>query len=265
MALPNNTDYTIISNSELSTVLGYFSAEMNMSILDDILNDRIRNHSQVIANLPLSYETNIKLAIDSYPDINPELLEKRTQTYLAIIGRLCSYHNLICNLGETTDIYAVAYYLYDFLISSFQNNIIRFYYNFVLKEKAQIYESLNLGETRKNKDSSTIYSKRISNGFDNVLMSIHANLDSVIDLLAGYDITLADFIRTVYPPQVANFLNSILVDNGDFYKRYIIPIITGPDRALFITRIRLILQGELQPPSFELLTNGSSDDNDDDL
>lgn len=249
----NNIDYTVVSNRELSSVLGYFSPEMTMSILDNVIEDRIRNHSQALANLPFSYETNIKLAIDSYSNINRELLERRNQTYLSIIDRLCAYHQLSCNLGTLNDLYAPAYYIYDLLISNFQTNIMTFFYNFIMREKINLYESLNLSDTKKNKDSSAIYSKRISNGSDNILAAIHANLDLVITQLIGYDIGLSDFINLVYPLQVSEFLNSILVDNGDFYRRFIVPTIMGPDKPIFITKIRLIIQGDLQPPTMELI------------
>lgn len=263
MALQQTTDsdYMIVSNRELSSVLGYFSSDMVSDVIDDILQDRIRNHSPIIGNLVESYETNFKLAIDSYKDINRELLEKRYETYCMILTKICQFHSLEYELTERDDIYAAAYYTYQFLISNFQNNIITFFYNFINREKNSLYENLKLGELKKNKDSSSIYSKKVYKRGDSQLAVIHANLDFVLNQISGFDISLYDIIQIVYlgNPAVSNFLCNILKDCGDFYKTFIVPVIMGPDRPIIITNIRLMLQGDQQSEIGDFITGGNDE------
>ncbi len=253
-----DSDYAIVSNRELSSVLGYFSVEMVNEVINDILQDRIRNHSPIIGNLVESYETNFKLAIDSYKDINRELLEKRTEIYNMILIKICQFHNLEFELSERDDIYSAAYYTYQFLISNFQNNIITFFYNYINREKYSLYENLKLGDLKKNKDSSSIYSRKVYKGGDIKLAVIHANLDYVLDQISGFDISLYDIIQIVYAgfPVISNFLCNILKDCGDFYKSFIVPVISGPDKPIIITNIRLLLQSDQQPELKDYIIGG---------
>lgn len=241
----NDPEYTIVSNRELSSVLGYFSADMVSTIVDDNLEDRIRNHSPIIGNLVESYETNFKLASDTYPDINRDMLQNREETYTMILRKICDYHNIGFELSEHDNLYTAAMLSYKFLVSQFQYNIITFFYNFINSEFNMLYENLNLDELRKNKDSASVYSKKIYNGLDPKLAIIHANLDLVLTQICGFDIPLESYIRTVYAfgnVQEGEYLCRILKDCGDFFKTHITPVVMGPYKPEIITNIRLAMQ-----------------------
>ena len=45
MAFMNNTEYGIVSDREIASILGNFTPDMIINMLDDILNDRIRPYS----------------------------------------------------------------------------------------------------------------------------------------------------------------------------------------------------------------------------
>ena len=240
-----NNDYVIISNRELSSVLTYFSPEMVERVIDDNLEDRIRDRSPVIGNMVESYESNFKLAVDSYADINRELTEYRYNTYRMIISKLCRIHNLSVTIPENEDPYTLAYYVYDFLISRFQDNIINFFFNYINQEKDQLYERLSLEDLRKSKDSTSIYTKKISKNGDVKMAVICANLHSVLYNIAGFDITLEDIFHYVYLgyPNISAYLTERIADLGNFYHQYIAPVITGIDNQVIITHLRLLLQG----------------------
>ena len=240
-----NNDYVIISNRELSSVLTYFSPEMVERVIDDNLEDRIRDRSPVIGNMVESYESNFKLAIDSYADINRELVEYRYNTYRMIISKLCRIHNLSVTIPENEDPYTLAFYVYDFLISRFQDNIIDFFFNYINQEKDNLYDRLSLEDLRKSKDSTSIYTKKIAKNGDVKMAIICANLHSVLYNMSGFDITLEDIFRYVYlgHPNVSNYLTERIADIGNFYQQYIAPVITGTDNQIIITHLRLLLQG----------------------
>lgn len=240
-----NNDYVIISNRELSSVLTYFSPEMVERVIDDNLEDRIRDRSPAIGNMVESYESNFKLAIDSYADINRELVEYRYNTYRMIISKLCRIHNLSVTIPENEDPYTLAFYVYDFLISRFQDNIIDFFFNYINQEKDNLYDRLSLEDLRKSKDSTSIYTKKIAKNGDVKMAIICANLHSVLYNMSGFDITLEDIFRYVYlgHPNVSNYLTERIADIGNFYQQYIAPVITGTDNQVIITHLRLLLQG----------------------
>lgn len=240
-----NNDYVIISNRELSSVLTYFSPEMVERVIDDNLEDRIRDRSPVIGNMVESYESNFKLAIDSYADINRELVEYRYNTYRMIISKLCRVHNLSVTIPENEDPYTLAFYVYDFLISRFQDNIINFFFNYINQEKDNLYDRLSLEDLRKSKDSTSIYTKKIAKNGDVKMAIICANLHSVLYNMSGFDITLEDIFRYIYlgHPNVSNYLTERIADIGNFYQQYIAPVITGTDNQVIITHLRLLLQG----------------------
>lgn len=240
-----NNDYVIISNRELSSVLTYFSPEMVERVIDDNLEDRIRDRSPAIGNMVESYESNFKLAIDSYADINRELVEYRYNTYRMIISKLCRIHNLSVTIPENEDPYTLAFYVYDFLISRFQDNIIDFFFNYINQEKDNLYDRLSLEDLRKSKDSTSIYTKKIAKNGDVKMAIICANLHSVLYNMSGFDITLEDIFRYVYlgHPNVSNYLTERIADIGNFYQQYIAPVIIGTDNQVIITHLRLLLQG----------------------
>lgn len=240
----NNTDYRLVSDREMSIVLDYFTADMVIDVVQDVLEDRTRPYSYNIANIVGSYETNYKIAVSQYPEYAEELQNKRQETYESIMNCICSYHDIGYSLEPTTDLFTAAFYTYQFLVSDFKKNVATFYTNYILREKNNIYDALSLGEMKKNKDSSSIYSRKVYKNTSNKIPTIHANLSLVLDELAGFDIDLNIILEFVYMQnkQVGIFLQSILYDNGDFYHNYFRNIINSTERPEVITNIRLQLQ-----------------------
>lgn len=242
--LENNTDYSIVTDREISTVLSHFSPEMIRDVIENVLEDRVRPYSYSIGNLVSSYETNFRIARAQYPNYAEELENKRLETYEFILNKVCEYHSLSYAMEPNTDIYTAAVYTYQFLVSDYKKNIVSFFTNYILKEKNSIYDSLNLAEFKKNKDSSSIYSKKVYKGVNPKLLAIHANLNYVLEEISAFDIDLNVIIDYVYThdKQLSRFLQSFLGDNGDFYHNHFMNVINGPERPELITNIRLQLQ-----------------------
>lgn len=241
---PNNAEYTIVSDREIAAVLSYFTPDMIQNVLDDVLNEKTRPYSTNIGNLVNAYETNFKIAVSNYPNYADNLQRIRIETFETVMDRICNFHNIEWELNPGMDLYTAAFYTYQFLISNFKINITRFFSNFIIREKNNIYEALKLSEMKKNKDSSSLYSRKVYNGLDSKISVIHANLDYVLTQISGFDISLDTIIENVYfgDKNVIQILQSVLVDKGDFFRNFYVSVLNSSGRAELITAIRLQLQ-----------------------
>lgn len=241
-----NSEYNIISDSEISSILSHFSPEMAFDTIDFILQNKSVYYSPAIAkaNIINGYEMMFRQYLEQYPDYNKEFRENRDNLYRAIIDKICTSHNLSYNIDPGTDIFTLAFYLYQFLISDFSNYIIAFFTRYIIKEKTNIIEMIEAID--KNKNSSTSYSKKIYKGGSNKLSVIHSNLDIVLENIRGFDISLEDIINVVFEndKNLAAMLNSSIIDNGAFYKNFYVSFLNIHFPEM-ITSIRL----QLQPPT----------------
>lgn len=240
----NNSEYGIVSDREIASILGNFTPDMIIGMLDDILIDKIRPYSSNIGNLIAAYESNYIATVAQYPILSDELISLREQTYETIMKRICEFHNLEYEMDPGMDIYSLALYTYEFLVSNFKMNIATFYRNYIMKEKNNIYESFNLAELKRGKDSSSSYSRRVYKGGNQKISVIHANLDYVIAQMSSFDIDLPTIIEHVYMGNkpVTKMLQSALSDTGDFYHQFYVGTMDSIYRAELITDIRLSLQ-----------------------
>lgn len=250
MIQTNNSEYSIVSDREIASIIGNFSSGMIMNTLHNILNDpdRLRYHS--IGNLVIAYETDYNATIIQYPDHAKELAQARQETYEAIINKLCDHFHLSVNLNGNMDIFSVASKMYQFLVSDFPQNVVNFYYNLMIREKNNIYHRYDLEAFKKAKDSSAIYSKKVYKTTDNKLWLIHTNLDTIITEMYAQDITLEQVIELCYMENkvLSKFLSSFLFENQNFYQNFIIPYMNGINRPSVITYIRLRLQPMIIDP-----------------
>lgn len=238
-----NPEYNIISDSEISAVLSHFSPEMAFDTINFILQNKFEYYRPGIGNgnIITGYETLFKTSITTYPEYNGEFKDKRDDLYRAIIQNICNFHALEYRENPAADIYTTAFYLYDFLVSNFSEGIILFFTKYITKEKNNIFDSLQMQELRKNKDSSALYSKKV---YDNSskLAVIHANMEYVLTNLLGFDISFEDIISILYNDNkpVANLILSCICDTGDFYKNFYVRFVSTHLPEM-ITAIRLQL------------------------
>ena len=243
----SKTDFAILSDNDIATVLNQFSDTTVLEILHNILNSDIINQSLVLGggfvlgNMVKSYETNYRIAIEDYPQCAKELQDNRQDVINAIINTICEHYNL--SISDTNSYtYELAVFMYEMFISNFALNIIAFFSIYILREQDNLYKMFEIAEMKK-KDGSNSYSKQIYGSNSSKLAAIHANLDFVLDNMLGMDITLENFINVIYSdqPLIANMLNNSVNDNGNFYKDYVAKFINRY-KTETITNIRLNIQ-----------------------
>ncbi len=241
----NNTNYGIVSDSEMNSIIGMFSPDMIYDVVQSSYENRFTPYQLYVGNTITALEQEYRQQLDTLPNYSNEIKQTRENTYKTILSVLCSLNNLSINEDgmEHIDTYSLLYYLYDFLISRYSTNIINFFANFILKEKDALYEMIGSIDYKKNKDNASTYSKKIFKG-NSKLATIHANLELVIDNICGMDIPMSSLIyTTTYDQNITNIICTGTSEVFNLFSSQFVPCVKNPlYRPIIITSIRLRLQ-----------------------
>jgi hypothetical protein len=233
--------YNVCVETEISNILSHFNTQFIFDVIKDNINNRTSYIQMLNGNIPASFEQYFKQIKMRYTGDIQTIDQVRIDTYREIIKILCNECKLQYIESQIQDYYSAAYYLYDFLVANFTNNLVGFFANYIIKEKNGLYDSLKLNEYKKNKDSSTSYSKKI---YKNIKLAIiNSNLDYVIDNICVFDISFQNILSTVYfDKNVIKYIESIVTPLNDFFKMYYVSLIQSNLRPILLTNIRLEIQ-----------------------
>lgn len=242
----NNSDiYQVNAEREVSVILNRFNADYIYECINNALY--AKNTTPFIMynpNLVRSLEDNFNILLRDYPDDRANILENREELYNELIHYLCPKFNLSFNDNSEVDLYSAAYYLYDLLVGNYLKLLTKFYAKFILKEKNNLYKSLNLDKFKKTTNIN--YGKKIIK--DNVISAILINTSYILDQISTFHFDFETIINTIYDdPNISNFITSIFYDEDCFYNFYINDIHNENIKSNIITEIRLIIQNELLP------------------
>lgn len=237
-----NRDYEILTDGDLANILYYFQPEYVIDAVNGNLNNIFRPFNMNMSNIVSSYEINFNARLEQYPGAAEEINKARTEAYNTIIKTICNYFNIMINTESSSDIYTVAYYLYEFFISNFTHNLILFFSSFMMNEKDNLVNYfISNGQIKKSNTSA--YIKKLV--MDQNLGLLLYNTGTILSGLVSQDISINDIIDFVYGKNTdtAILLNNTVLDRGDFYKsffcKYIIDQNTFPT---LVTMIRLDIQ-----------------------
>lgn len=238
-----NTVYNIQTEKEISDALAEFSQEFVMDTIKYRIEDRFNSYQIQSPNLPAAWEQYFKQLQNNYPMDIQEIEQTRIQTYQEIINIIAEAGDFVIKQDNIADFYSVAFYLYDFFIANFANYMVTFFTNFIIREKNGIYDVLNLAERKRNKDSSTIYNKRLDKNIK--LAIINSNLEYVIDSMFNFDITFHAILENIYGNSaITQLIESVCLPRGDFYRSNYLPVLTSNLKPIIITNIRMSIQRE---------------------
>lgn len=259
----NNTQPYVISNEyNITELLAHFDSDYVISTIQDKLQEIDFASSLIQSNIIASFEENFKLMKEEFPGDEANINAVRIRVYTEIIQILCNKFNLQFNeLDDTIDLYTAAFYAYDFLVCNRNNIMVNFFTAFIINNKDSLYSSLNLELSKKNKDSSMVYNKRIY--ADQKYIVISANIEKVIKYISSLDIKLINIFESTYTnPEVVMFLDNAFADRGNFFVNYYCSIINKPESLpIVITNIRLALQkmvGNINHDDIENLINATA-------
>ena len=239
----NKTISNINADKALSSILSNFDSNYISHIITDSLEMKFRPYSNSLPGI-FSIEGNFINLLENVEDSvsREKILEVREETYKEIIDIICNYYNIQYRPLENTDIYSAVFWIYNFFVSDFTNTLINFYVNYIIKEKDGIYDYLKLDGCKKDKDSATIYSKKVCP--DEKISIIHANIESVLDTISEFDIGFQNLV--IYSlgnqEQLISFLLSSVVDINNVFKYHFASLLQTNYRADVITCVKLALQ-----------------------
>lgn len=240
----NATNGEIITNANsdnmLSQILGNFETQYIIDVVRDSINMRFRPYSIGLPGLN-AIEQNFQNIINGVDDYSQKqkTMEVREQTYQQVIDIICEYFNLSYTPNDDTDIYAIAYYLYDLLVANFTATIVNFFTIYILRNQEVLYKQIAGDVT---KDMINNYSKKMYN--NQHLGIIHSLLSIVMDNISVIDISLSDILNyAVSDINEINIIMTTISDNDnlfrDFFTCYLKNYSTRTD---LITVVKLALQ-----------------------
>lgn len=240
----NSQAYNVATENELAVVLSHYDSEFIFSVVDEAMKNRFLGVPiSAMPNVVGAWEQNFKAIQAQYgSDSHAEVIRVRNETYNEIIDSICKEFGITFTIDDTVDVYSAAFHLYNLFVCNFMSNMTTFFANFIYKERASIYESLGLANLKKNKDSSTIYGKKIYK--DIKLAVINANIDMVISEVCGMDILFHNIIGTICGnnSELKRYYLTIISANQNFFNTSYVPILNSDIRPDVITNIRFKLQ-----------------------
>lgn len=235
--------YRINNEYNISELLAHFGSEYVIHALEDKLEHINYASSLIEPNFVSAYENNFKLMEENFPGDSQNIRSVREEVYREIIRILCNKFNLSFNtVDDTINLYTAAYYLYDFLVCNRNTIMTNFFAAFIINNKDALYSILTPEDLKKNKDSSSAYSKRVYT--DSKFIAISANIPKIINYISTFDIQLTNIFQSVYVDyNLVQFLDNAFADKGNFFKDYYCSVINNIEISpIIIMNIRQLLQ-----------------------
>lgn len=232
----------------LAGILSKFDDDYIMGAIDDSLNSRFTLDGIKKPNIVAAYEANFKDITDGFSSYSDDIAQTRQRVYISIIRKICQFYDFEFTEAEDVDYYSAAYWIYEFLVSSFTRNVVNFYVSYLIKERESICTSLDLMQLRKENDSTYSYSKKLFK--DPRLAAIHCNLEYAIEQMTTFPIDLWTILSSIYTNEIASYIYGLIKDRGNFFKNFCeIFVVGSKDSADVLTYIKLQLQeagGEIE-------------------
>ena len=239
----NSQVYNIASEGELANILSHYNSDFVFNVIKDNIGQRMNKYGNTIqmVNIVGAFEQQFRLLKSTYHSESPKIEEIRLSTYKEIIDILCKEYQLIFNDTGDIDYYTAAFCLYDFLVCNFDTYVVSFFSIFIHNESNTLFDALNMSTLKKNKDTSTVYSKKLYE--DPKFAIVTSNLGSVLYSISGYYISFENILRTVLTVDMATYMSTIIQPQIDFYRNIYCAYILNEDTfPISLTNIRLDMQ-----------------------
>ena len=256
----NMQAFGVATENELAEVLSHYSSEFVLGILEKAMKSRYESVPlATMPNVVSAWEQNFKAIIAQYGESSTaEVYRVRNETYREIIDQICREFGLNFTIDDSVDLYSAAFHLYNLFVCGFIDNMTTFFANYIYKERSTIYDSLNLQDLRKNKDSSTIYGKRVFKDIKFAIVS--ANIDMVISQISAMDFKFHYIISTIFGmnSDITKYYLSIVYADESFFNKAYLSVLNSDIRPEIITNIRFKLQ-EIAVANDQIDLNGDSE------
>lgn len=241
---------SLTSEYEVAEVLAHFNSQYIFDVIQEKIDTKF-NIGIVIAgtnpNIVLSFEDNFNRCKAIYPEDLVNIETVRIETYKEVIDIIKSNYNIGFVYYEGIDPYTYAYYLYDFFVCNFADNIAKFFAQYIYANKDALYNSLGLDAFKKQKDSNANYGNYGKTVYDDSKLAIiSANIVYVVNAMKSFDITPQDIFSVIYGNlDIVNMLTASIQFQYDPFKQLFYSVPPEYEPILF-TNIRLALQQMVQ-------------------
>lgn len=250
---------TMGTENELAGILSHYSSEYVYDIVTDQI-DKIKSGFvgiNVPPNVVSAWEQNFKAILERYgSEGTSEVQRVREETYKEIITIICDKFNLNFTISDV-DYYSAALTLYDFFVCNFTRNITSFFAKYLYKERGAIYDSMDLSEDKKKKDSSTIYGKHMYK--DIKIAVINANLVKILgNVCASMEFDFQTLINTIMDDKnYARYILSLISDKSNIFNDIMVPLV-NMNMPEYVTGIRFMIQEIASAHDQIIYTNANS-------
>ena len=247
----NDKIYEIQANNQLSCILAQFDSGYIMDTIEDTLDAVINNFDTIPRpNAVLSFEQVFKELLQVYPSDKENIDICRQETYKTIISFISRKFGIMFVEQQDIDLFSIARWMYDFYVAKFSAYLIKFYTEYLVQEKDQIYASMNINAAPNNgiRDVSTIYNSMAFNT-NKELAAIASCLPTILNSISGINIPDSVVYRLVYNEPAMESVIYIL----ECSIQNTIPLFQTYNKVLFnedtygsvITQIRMELQKKI--------------------
>ena len=226
----------ITTDRELAEILGRFSDDSIIAAVDEALAYKYRPFNNAMPNLPGVISRQFATIKECATDGFDQILQCELNAYYCIISRVCQAYNLSITSEIPDDLlFPLAAQLYQNLVGEFSVRMLTFFSNYIVMNKDFLISSI---PDDRRIDHHTSYTKRMLN--DTAIIAVYENMESIIDIIAGLDISFPNVIELFDSREAAAFISNFISDNGDIYKHYIASYIYDQvTRTDMITSIKL--------------------------
>ena len=232
---------------EDADILSKFNYDYISDVIDNSLQS-IPTMQQQLPNIVYGYGINFNHLLNGFTGNSKEINDTSRTVYTDIIDKICAFYNVTCSSNPEEigmDLFNTAYYMYDFFVSKFFDNMILFFSMYIIKERDNIISGFKEIKTNNREADNIIqYTKQIFKS--DSLAYIYANIEYVLSSMGTFDIPLNDIIDYVLGENTleSNNLKLIVTDNGNFFRdNYYNRMIRNTDIiADIVVAIRMSLQ-----------------------
>ena len=117
-----------------------------------------------------------------------------------------------------------------------------FFANYIVANSEGLYAAMDLGNMKKNKDTSTVYAKKIFNNPS--LAIISANIDAVVTYICGMDISLDQILMGCgLDKRIVDYILTLISDQDNFFRNHFVTTIMDENvKPIHLNNIRFIIR-----------------------
>lgn len=216
----NSGDYNIEAENACASLLSQFNSNFIFDICSRTLDVKDAPAIRDAPNIVSAAEMNFNDLISQFPADIENIKTVRSLTFLEIIDRLCSYYDAtFVDPGEEYH-FVLARDMYYFLACGYCRCLIKFMAWAVYKHADELYTVIYGNGTNKNKDTATIYNKRMFKNNPKLGMVL-VNLKQALNYILGMDFSFHEILKfTMIQDEIVYLCENSFKFHQDFYNYY---------------------------------------------